>query len=58
MRVKKIEQIVLTVEEANTLNELWKKIKDLEVEDLDLDEICKGLQNAITEFLGVVDYLD
>ena len=58
MRVEKIERIVLTVDEVDTLNELWQKIKDLEIEDEDLDETCKNLQGAISEFLGVVEDLD
>lgn len=58
MRVKKIERIILTVDEANTLNELWEKINSLEIEDDDLDEICKNLQGAITEFLGTITDLD
>ena len=55
MRVQKIEQIILTENEIKTLNELWRKIRDLEIEDDNLDEICANLRGAITEFLGVVE---
>ena len=58
MRVERTERIILTVEEANTLNELWQKINSLEIKDDVLDEICENLQDAITEFLGTIDNLE
>ena len=58
MRVERIERIILTVDEAEALNELWQKINGLEIENDDLEGVCENLLSAITEFLGVIDYLD
>lgn len=57
MRIKKIEKIILTNDEHNALNELWQKLRDLDVEDEDMDLACRALQGAIRDFLEFC-YLD
>lgn len=59
MRIERIERLVITFEEARTLDDLYSKLNNLETEDYNINNTRANLLEAISDFLDVCsDKLD